>query len=94
MIVYPFIDGDTSWTGMTNEQWKEVGAIFKRIHQVILPPFGFESLATRRPLIRRSMPGGYVPLKPNTSIRDMMEVKLRALFAQTGWHISPRFTQR
>ncbi|HEX9134817.1 MAG TPA: aminoglycoside phosphotransferase family protein [Ktedonobacteraceae bacterium] len=44
VIVYPFIDGDTSWTGMTDEQWKEVGTIFKRIHQVMLPPFGFESL--------------------------------------------------
>ena len=44
MIVYPFIDGDTSWTGMTDEQWKEVGTIFQRIHQVTLPPFGFESL--------------------------------------------------
>src|SRR2546426_11145583 len=27
VIVYPFIDGDTSWMGMTNEQWKEVGTI-------------------------------------------------------------------
>jgi spectinomycin phosphotransferase len=44
VILYPFLDGDTSWTGMTDEQWKEVGTIFKRIHQVILPPFGFESL--------------------------------------------------
>ena len=44
VIVYPFIDGDTSWTGMTDEQWKELGTVFQRIHQVILPPFGFESL--------------------------------------------------
>ena len=44
IIVYPFLDGDTSWTGMTDEQWKEVGTIFQQIHQVILPPFGFESL--------------------------------------------------
>ncbi len=44
MIVYPFIDGDTSWTGMTDGQWKEVGTIFQQIHQVILPSFGFESL--------------------------------------------------
>jgi spectinomycin phosphotransferase len=44
VIVYPFIDGDSSLTGMTNEQWKEVGTIFKRIHQVIPPLFGFESL--------------------------------------------------
>ncbi len=44
MIVYPFLDGDTSWTGMTDEQWKEVGTIFKRIHQVMLPLEGFELL--------------------------------------------------
>ncbi|HEX6107850.1 MAG TPA: aminoglycoside phosphotransferase family protein [Ktedonobacteraceae bacterium] len=44
VIVYPFIDGDTSRTGMTNEQWKEVGTIFQQIHQVMLPPEGFESL--------------------------------------------------
>ncbi len=44
VIVYPFLDGDTSWTGMTDEQWKEVGSIFQQIHQAILPPFGFESL--------------------------------------------------
>jgi len=44
VIVYPFLDGETSWTGMTDEKWKEVGSIFQRIHQVILPPFGFESL--------------------------------------------------
>ncbi len=44
VIVYPFIEGDTSWTGMTDGQWKEVGTIFQLIHQIILPPFGFESL--------------------------------------------------
>lgn len=44
VIVYPWISGDSSLTGMTNEQWKEVGTIFKRIHQVMLPPSGFESL--------------------------------------------------
>jgi spectinomycin phosphotransferase len=44
VIVYPFIDGDTDWTGMTNEQWKEVGTIFQQIHQAMLPPEGFESL--------------------------------------------------
>ncbi len=29
---------------MTNEQWKELGTIFKQIHQVIVPAEGFESL--------------------------------------------------
>jgi len=44
VIVYPWITGDSSFTGMTHEQWKEVGTIFQRIHQVMLPPVGFESL--------------------------------------------------
>ncbi|MBA2679443.1 MAG: aminoglycoside phosphotransferase family protein [Ktedonobacteraceae bacterium] len=44
VIVYPFLVGDTSWTGMMDEQWKDLGSIFKRIHQVILPSSGFESL--------------------------------------------------
>lgn len=44
VIVYPFLAGDTSWTGMTDEQWKEVGTTFKRIYQATLPPCGFESL--------------------------------------------------
>src|SRR5439155_1401647 len=48
----------------------------------------------RRPLIRPSTLVGYVPLRTNTSIRDMMEVDLRALFAPTGWRISPRFTRQ
>jgi spectinomycin phosphotransferase len=44
VIVYPFLDGETHLTGMTDEQWKVVGTIFRRIHQVPLPPAGFESL--------------------------------------------------
>jgi spectinomycin phosphotransferase len=44
VIVYPFSDGNTSFTGMTDEHWKEVGAIFKRIHQVIVPAEGFKSV--------------------------------------------------
>ncbi|HLL78938.1 MAG TPA: aminoglycoside phosphotransferase family protein [Ktedonobacteraceae bacterium] len=42
--VYPFIEGNTSLTGMTDEQWREVGSIFRQIHQVALPPLGFETL--------------------------------------------------
>ncbi len=44
VIVYPFHEGDTSLTGITAEHWKEVGTIFKRIHQVRPPTSGFESL--------------------------------------------------
>ena len=44
VIVYLFIDGESSITGMTNAQWEEVGTIFKQIHSVTLPSVGFESL--------------------------------------------------
>src|SRR5260221_13203419 len=44
VIVYPWISGESSLTGMMDEQWKQVGTIFQRIHQVRLPPFGFASL--------------------------------------------------
>ena len=66
---------------MTNEQWKEVGRIFKRIHQVQLPPGGLPFTAEPKPLIRQSMPGGCVPLRPNICNRDKVRVTLRALLA-------------
>ena len=44
LIVYPFIDGNSSFTGMTNEHWRKLGSIFKQIHQVPVPAEGFESL--------------------------------------------------
>ncbi len=44
VILYPWISGESSLTGMTNEQWKQVGIIFQRIHQVRLSPGGFASL--------------------------------------------------
>jgi spectinomycin phosphotransferase len=44
LIVYPWISGESSLTGMTDEQWKQVGTIFQRIHQVRLSPGGFASL--------------------------------------------------
>jgi spectinomycin phosphotransferase len=44
VIVYPWISGDSSVTGMTLAQWQEVGTIVQRIHQVRLPPAGFFSL--------------------------------------------------
>ena len=38
VIVYPWISGESSLTGMTPALWRETGAIFKRIHQAELPP--------------------------------------------------------
>lgn len=43
-LVFPFIEGDTSWTGMTAQQWQEAGRALKQIHQVVLPTEGFEGV--------------------------------------------------
>jgi spectinomycin phosphotransferase len=40
-IVYPFIEGDHGWVpAMTDTQWQAVGAAFRQIHGVALPPGG------------------------------------------------------
>ena len=45
LILYPFIDGDAGFhLDMTDVNWKEVGSIFRQIHEVVLPPHGFPSL--------------------------------------------------
>lgn len=44
VAVYPFIEGSTGLPVMKQEHWKETGSIFSRIHQVVLPSIGFESL--------------------------------------------------
>src|SRR5262249_36167028 len=49
VILYPWISGECSLTGMTDAQWKEVGSIFQRIHQVRLPTLcGSSSLRKER----------------------------------------------
>ncbi|MFC4807688.1 phosphotransferase enzyme family protein [Paenibacillus sp. GCM10023250] len=40
VAVYPYIDGDSSFDGMSAGQWKQVGTIFARIHRIGLPPQG------------------------------------------------------
>jgi spectinomycin phosphotransferase len=44
VIVYPFLDGDTSLAGMTDELWKETGNVFQQIHRAPLLPAGFPSV--------------------------------------------------
>lgn len=34
VIVYPFIDGDTGWTTITDAHWQETGSTFWQIHQL------------------------------------------------------------
>jgi spectinomycin phosphotransferase len=48
VLVYPFLEGDTSWNGMTDEQWKETGCIFKQIHQVVPPTTGVGQLRAEK----------------------------------------------
>ena len=47
-MVYPFLEGDTSLTGMTDELWRETGRVFRRIHQAPLPPDGFPAMRSER----------------------------------------------
>jgi len=43
--LYPFIDGDTGWkVGMTDKNWRDLGTVFKQVHETALPPTGFPSL--------------------------------------------------
>src|SRR5215469_1378532 len=46
ILVYPFLEGDTSLAGMTDAQWTEAGRVFQQIHHAPLPPAGFPSLRT------------------------------------------------
>ena len=92
VIVYPFIDGDTSWTGMTDEQWKEVGTIFQRIHQVMLPPSGFASL--RKETFDPTEYARWVrAFETQHTQVPAREVPPSMPFALPGWRISPPFTR-
>jgi spectinomycin phosphotransferase len=45
LSVYPFIEGDTGMKlGMTDDNWRELGTVFRRIHGLPLPPEGFQLL--------------------------------------------------
>ena len=42
VLVYPYLEGATGWTAMSEDHWRTTGAIFRRIHEVALPPAGFD----------------------------------------------------
>ena len=44
VLVYPYLEGNTGWTAMSEEHWKTTGTIFRRIHDVALPPGGFDGV--------------------------------------------------
>jgi spectinomycin phosphotransferase len=44
VLVYPYLEGETGWTAMTEEHWKTTGAIFRRVHDVPLPAAGFDGV--------------------------------------------------
>jgi len=44
VLVYPYLEGNTGWTAMSEDHWKTTGAIFRRIHEVALPPAGFDGV--------------------------------------------------
>src|SRR3989442_15676558 len=44
VVLYPYLEGVTGWTGMTDKHWNDVGVIFKRVHEVALPLSGFDGV--------------------------------------------------
>ncbi|SDX92877.1 phosphotransferase enzyme family protein [Paenibacillus sp. CF384] len=44
VVVYPFIKGDSSFDGMSAEQWNKLGTTLQHIHRIPLPPEGLQSL--------------------------------------------------
>src|SRR5579872_7089771 len=80
VIVYPWISGETSLTGMADEQWKQVGTIFKQIHRVMLPPVGFESLRkeTFNPTQYARWVRAFEAQHPHTEDRSTWERALRS----------------
>ena len=44
VLVYPYLEGNTGWTAMSDEHWKTTGAIFRRIHELAVPPAGFDGV--------------------------------------------------
>ena len=80
VIVYPFLTGDTSLTGMTDHLWRETGAIIGRLHQVEPPPEGLASLRQET-----FDPGGYLRW-----IRDFETQHLPALEARRDAQPSAR----
>ena len=44
VLVYPYLEGETGWTAMTEEHWTTTGAIFRRVHDVALPAVGFDGV--------------------------------------------------
>ncbi|HEY3115996.1 MAG TPA: aminoglycoside phosphotransferase family protein, partial [Chloroflexota bacterium] len=44
VLVYPYLEGVTGWTAMSEEHWKVTGAIVRRIHAVVLPTSGLDDL--------------------------------------------------
>src|SRR5205809_6010392 len=44
VLVYPYLEGETGWTAMTEEHWTATGAIFRRVHDVALPPADFDGV--------------------------------------------------
>jgi spectinomycin phosphotransferase len=74
IMVYPFLEGDTSLTGMTDEQWQATGTIFHQIHQVPLPPNGFPPMRTEC----------FDPTEYLRWVREFEAQQLQALRAQLG----------
>ena len=77
VIIYPYIEGNSSYTGMTNRHWRTLGTIFKQIHSVPVPAKGFE-------LLRRET------FDPTEYVRWIHTFETQFLHSEDGGSISER----
>jgi spectinomycin phosphotransferase len=55
VIVYPYIEGQSGWTGITDHHWTEAGRVFKQVHSVSPPeppPEGIRTESFNPPYVR------------------------------------------
>jgi spectinomycin phosphotransferase len=84
VMVYPFLEGETSWEGMTDEQWMETGSILKEIHGTILPPSGFELL--RKETFDPSSYARWVKTFEARYLQDLGGVSAAQYALGSSWH--------
>lgn len=77
VLVYPYLEGETGWTAMSEEHWQTAGAIFRRVHEVALPSSGFHG-------VRRETfdPSGYT--------RSIEDIETHLATSQDGGRKSER----
>ena len=74
---------------MTDENWQEVGTIFKQIYQVPLPSSGFRSV--RKEAFDRTHYACWIHAFETQLAGSPGKNKVEQIFARTGWGTNSRF---